>query len=132
MADTAPVILIIEDEPQIRRFLRATLGNQGYTLLEATSAQEGLSEAASHPPEIVLLDLGLPDMDGLEVVQRLRSWTTVPIIIISAREQEQDKAAALDAGADDYLTKPFGVAELMARIRVAMRHSNRTQGDNAD
>lgn len=132
MSDTAPVILVIEDEPQIRRFLRATLGSQGYTLLEATTAQEGLSEAASHPPDIVLLDLGLPDMDGLEVVQRLREWTTVPIIIISARGQEHDKVAGLDAGADDYLTKPFGVAELMARVRVAMRHANRTLNDGAD
>jgi two-component system KDP operon response regulator KdpE len=132
MSDTQPTILIIEDEPQIRRFLRATLGSQGYTLLEATTAQEGLSEAASHPPDIVLLDLGLPDMDGLEVIARLREWTPVPIIIISARGQEHDKVAALDSGADDYLTKPFGVAELMARVRVAMRHANRTPTESAD
>ena len=134
MADTAPapVVLVIEDEPQIRRFLRATLGSQGYTLIEAVSGEEGLTEAASHPPDIVLLDLGLPGIDGLEVVRRLREWSAVPIIIISARGQEHDKVAGLDAGADDYLTKPFGVAELMARVRVAMRHSNRTLGDSAD
>ena len=132
MSDTLPVILVIEDEPQIRRFLRATLGSQGYTLLEATNGQEGLTEAASHPPDIVLLDLGLPDMDGLEVLRRLREWTTVPIIIISARGQEHDKVAGLDSGADDYLTKPFGVAELMARVRVAMRHSNRTGAEQPD
>jgi two-component system KDP operon response regulator KdpE len=132
MSDTLPVILVIEDEPQIRRFLRATLGSQGYTLLEATTGQEGLTEAASHPPDIVLLDLGLPDMDGLEVLRRLREWSTVPIIIISARGQEHDKVAGLDSGADDYLTKPFGVAELMARLRVAMRHSNRRPGELSD
>ena len=125
MSDKAPTILVIEDEPQIRRFLRATLSSQGYTLLEATTGEEGLAEAASYPPDIVLLDLGLPDLDGLEVIRRLREWTAVPILIISARGQEQDKVAALDMGADDYLTKPFGVAELMARIRVAMRHDSR-------
>jgi len=122
MAATPPTILIVEDEPQIRRFLRATLGTD-YRLLEATNAQEGLAEAAATPPDVVLLDLGLPDMDGLEVIRRLREWTQAPIIIISARGQEHDKVAGLDAGADDYLTKPFGVPELMARIRVALRRS---------
>ncbi len=131
MAENAPNILIIEDEPQIRRFLRTSLGSQGYTLLEATTAKEGLSEAAAHPPDIVLLDLGLPDMDGLEVITRLREWMTAPIIIISARGQERDKVAALDSGADDYLTKPFGVGELMARLRVALRHSSKTQSSEA-
>ena len=130
MPDPRITILIVEDEQPIRRFLRAALGNEDYMLLEATTAQEGLSEAASHPPDIVLLDLGLPDMDGLEVIRRLREWTSVPIIIISARGQETDKVAALDAGADDYLTKPFGVSELLARIRVALRHGRR--GDSAE
>jgi two-component system, OmpR family, KDP operon response regulator KdpE len=127
MAENNPTVLVIEDEPQIRRFLRASLGSQGYKFYEATTAKEGLSEAAAHPPEVVLLDLGLPDMDGLEVILRLREWLSAPIIIISARGQEGDKVAALDSGADDYLTKPFGVAELMARLRVALRHSNKTQ-----
>jgi two-component system KDP operon response regulator KdpE len=131
MADPTPVILVIEDEPQIRRFLRATLGSEGYLLLEAETAQQGLQEAASKPPDLVLLDLGLPDMDGIEVIRRLREWTAVPIIIISARGQEQDKVAGLDAGADDYITKPFSVPELMARIRVAMRHANRTDDESA-
>lgn len=131
MAENNPCILVIEDEPQIRKFLRTTLGSQKYMLLEATTAQEGLNEAASHPPDLVILDLGLPDMDGLEVINRLREWTSVPIIIISARGQESDKVAALDLGADDYLTKPFGVGELMARLRVALRHSNRT-GEKAE
>ena len=132
MAENNPCILVIEDEPQIRKFLRTTLGSQSYTLLEATTAQEGLNEAASHPPDIVILDLGLPDMDGLEVISRLREWTAVPIIIISARGQESDKVAALDLGADDYLTKPFGVAELMARLRVALRHTSRTSADKVE
>ena len=128
MADNEPTVLIIEDEPQIRRFLRASLSSQGYKLYEATTAKEGLNEAAAHPPDVVLLDLGLPDMDGLDVIIRLREWLSAPIIIISARGQERDKVSALDSGADDYLTKPFGVAELMARMRVAMRHSSSTQG----
>ncbi|MCY3022412.1 MAG: response regulator [Planctomycetota bacterium] len=131
MPPNAPTVLAIEDEAQIRRFLRATLGSEGYTLLEAETGEQALTEAASYPPDLILLDLGLPDMDGLEVIRRLRQWTSVPVIIISARGQEQDKVAALDAGADDYLTKPFGVAELMARIRVALRHANRTEDESA-
>jgi two-component system KDP operon response regulator KdpE len=126
MSNLQPTILIIDDEPQIRRFLRAALGSQDYRLLEATNAKEGAQEAASCPPDVVLLDLGLPDRDGMEVIQQLRSWTSVPIIVISARGQESDKVAALDLGADDYLTKPFGVPELLARIRVALRNSART------
>ena len=118
-------VLLIEDEPQMRRFLRITLQSQGYVLHEATSGQEGLVQAAAHNPDIVLLDLGLPDMDGLEVTARLREWSQIPIIIISAREQELDKVKALDAGADDYLTKPFNAGELLARIRVALRHALR-------
>jgi len=118
-----PVIVVIEDEAAIRRFLRATLTTNGYELIEATTGQEGLAQVARHQPALVLLDLGLPDLDGLEVTKRLREWTAVPIIVLSARGQERDKVAALDAGADDYLTKPFGVAELMARMRVALRHT---------
>lgn len=130
MSSTAPVVLVIEDEPQIRRFLRTTLGSEGYVLLEADTGETALREASSSPPDLVLLDLGLPDMDGLEIIRALREWTAVPIIIISARGQEADKVAGLDAGADDYLTKPFGVSELMARIRVAMRHTSRTEEES--
>ena len=122
MSDSEPVVLIIEDEPQIRRFLRATLASHGYALIEATTAQDGLAQAATRQPDLVILDLGLPDLDGLEVAKQLREWSRVPIIVLSARGQENDKIAALDAGADDYLTKPFGVGELMARMRVALRH----------
>jgi len=125
MSENAASILIIEDEKPIVRFLRTTLGAQGYTLHEADTAQAGLTHAAACRPNLILLDLGLPDMEGLEVIRRLRAWSAVPIIIISARGQESDKVAALDAGADDYLTKPFGVPELMARIRVALRHAGR-------
>jgi two-component system KDP operon response regulator KdpE len=116
------LILLIEDEPQMQRFLRIILQGHGYRLVESATGQEGLMQAATRSPDIVLLDLGLPDIDGLEVTRRLREWSDIPIIVISAREQEQDKIKALDAGADDYLTKPFGAGELMARIRVAMRH----------
>jgi two-component system KDP operon response regulator KdpE len=116
------LILLIEDEPQMQRLLRIVLQGHGYRFVESATGQEGLMQAATRMPDIVLLDLGLPDIDGLEVTRRLREWSDVPIIVISAREQEQDKIKALDAGADDYLTKPFGAGELMARIRVAMRH----------
>jgi two-component system KDP operon response regulator KdpE len=123
MASPAPTVLVIEDEPQIRRFLRATLPAHGYRLLEAETGQDGLTQAAMHHPELIILDLGLPDLDGLEVTRRLREWTTVPILVLSARGQESDKVVALDAGADDYLTKPFGIQELLARMRVALRHA---------
>src|SRR5262245_6041099 len=123
MDNNKQVVLIIEDELPIRRFLRATLASYGFQIAEATSGQAGLRQAIEQPPDLVLLDLGLPDIDGLEVTQRLREWSKVPIIVLSARNQEHDKIAALDAGADDYLTKPFGVGELMARIRVARRHA---------
>lgn len=126
MIERNPLILVIEDEPQIRRFLRATLGANGYELVEAPTAAEGLRAAANRPPDLVILDLGLPDLDGLEVTRRLREWSAVPIIILSARGQELDKIAALDAGADDYLVKPFGVGELLARLRVALRHTAQT------
>lgn len=125
MMTDGPLILVIEDEPQIRRFLRATLTNHGYRLAEADSGQDGIAQTARQLPDLLILDLGLPDLDGLEVARRLREWSQVPIIILSARGQEQDKVAALDAGADDYLTKPFGMGELLARIRVALRHAAR-------
>jgi len=123
MTGTPLKILLIEDENQMRRFLRVTLQNEKYVLIEAETAADGLSKAALHNPDVILLDLGLPDMDGLEVITRLREWSSMPVIVISAREQEGDKVKALDGGADDYLTKPFGVIELLARIRVALRHA---------
>ena len=125
MSAPGPLVLLIEDEAEIRRFLRATLGAQGYRLIEAITGEEGIALAASHRPELVILDLGLPDIDGISVAKRLREWSPVPIIVLSARGQEGDKIAALDAGADDYVTKPFGVGELTARLRVALRHARR-------
>jgi two-component system, OmpR family, KDP operon response regulator KdpE len=122
MAEDQGLILLIEDEPPMRRFLRVILKGNGYRLVEAEKGEEGLIQAAGLNPDLVLLDLGLPDLDGLEVTQRLREWSEVPIIVISARDQEKDKVRTLDAGADDYLTKPFGAGELLARIRVALRH----------
>ena len=126
IADLQPLILVIDDEPPIRRFLRAALLAHGYQVLEATTAQDGLTQAATRQPALILLDLGLPDLDGLEVTRQLREWATMPIIVLSARGRESDKVAALDAGADDYLTKPFGMGELLARVRVALRHAVRT------
>jgi len=128
MTVAPPVVLLIEDEPQMRRFLRAALGNQEYELVEAATAREGLAQAAGRNPDLILLDLGLPDADGLDVTRQIREWSRTPIIVISARGQERDKVAALDAGADDYLTKPFGVGELLARMRVALRHAQTTEG----
>jgi two-component system KDP operon response regulator KdpE len=122
MTDPGAVVLVVEDDPQIRRFLRPTLPAHGYRLLEAATGSDGLTQAATRSPDVVLLDLGLPDLDGLEFIRRLREWSTMPIIVLSARGLERDKVAALDAGADDYLTKPFGVEELLARLRVALRH----------
>ena len=128
MDGTAPLVLLIEDEPQMRRFLRTALGSNDYRLVEAGTAKEGLAHAAARNPDVILLDLGLPDRDGLEVAKELREWSATPIIVLSARGREQDKVAALDLGADDYLTKPFGVDELLARIRVALRHAARPPG----
>ena len=122
-------VVVIDDEAQIRRFLKVTLESQGFHLFEAATGKDGLTEAATRKPDLVIVDLGLPDLDGVEVVRRLREWSQVPVIVLSARAQEQDKVAALDAGADDYLIKPFGVAELLARIRVALRHSERSAQD---
>ena len=116
-------VVVIEDDPQIRRFLRTVLPAEGFDVHEAETGERGLVEAATRKPDLVILDLGLPDLDGVEVVRRLREWSTVPVIILSARAREQDKVAALDSGADDYLTKPFGAGELLARLRVALRHA---------
>lgn len=117
-------VLIIEDEQPIRRFLRASLTNEGYRVSEAATGQEGLRMATSQPPDLVILDLGLPDIDGLDVLQRLREWCSAPVVVLSARDQETQKIKALDQGADDYVTKPFGVGELLARMRTALRHAH--------
>lgn len=122
MADARPKVLVIEDEPPLQKFLRVALSSQRYVVIEALRGESGLRHAAMDQPDLIILDLGLPDLDGIEVTKRLREWSSVPIIVVSARGKEQDKVAALDAGADDYLTKPFGVAELLARVRVALRH----------
>jgi two-component system KDP operon response regulator KdpE len=126
-----PVILIVEDEAPIRRFLRASLAGTGYRVVEAATVQEGRARATTEPPDLMVLDLGLPDGDGLEIIDWFRDWSSAPIIVLSARGQERDKVAALDRGADDYLTKPFAVGELQARIRVAFRNRARrdTGGD---
>jgi two-component system KDP operon response regulator KdpE len=121
----APLVLVVDDEPQVMRFLRATLPAQGYRLIEATTGQQAIVEASTRTPDLILLDLGLPDLDGVEVTRRLRQWSATPIIVLSARGQETDKIEALDAGADDYLTKPFGTGELLARMRVALRNTAR-------
>jgi two-component system, OmpR family, KDP operon response regulator KdpE len=120
---TSPHVLIVEDEAPIRAFLRTTLRANGYRCSEAATAQQGLLQVTADPPEVVLLDLGLPDGDGLDLARTIRQWSAMPIIVLSARGQEQDKVRALDLGADDYLTKPFGVPELLARIRVSLRHA---------
>jgi two-component system KDP operon response regulator KdpE len=127
-----PVVVLIEDEAQIRRFLRATLSGQGYRLFEATTGADGLVEVASRQPDVVIVDLGLPDTDGLEVIRRLREWSAVPVIVLSARGQERDKVTALDAGADDYVSKPFSAGELLARIRVALRHTAGASHEGGD
>ena len=116
------IVLLIEDEAEIRRFLRTSLPAHGYRLYEAITAADGLAQAQARNPDIILLDLGLPDMDGTEVIRQVREWSAIPILVLSAREQEQAKVAALDLGADDYVTKPFGVNELLARMRAALRH----------
>jgi len=131
-SDAKELVLLIEDEPQMRRFLRITLQSQGYRLVEAGTAQEGLVQAATRKPDLILLDLGLPDLDGLDAIKKLREWTPTPVIVISAREQEQDKIRALDSGADDYLTKPFNAGELLARIRVALRHAAKKNLDQGE
>jgi two-component system KDP operon response regulator KdpE len=127
----APHILVVDDELQIQRAIRTILTEKGFKVTTASSGEEGLTLAATNEPDIVILDLGLPDMDGVEVCMRLREWTQCPIIILSVRDSERDKVAALDKGADDYLTKPFGIEELLARVRVALRHSAGKQGNQS-
>ncbi len=126
MSGQEVTVLLIEDEPEIRRFLRTTLPAHGFRLYEAVTGKDGLSEAQSRNPDLILLDLGLPDLEGSEVIRQLREWTATPIIVLSARDQEEVKVAALDLGADDYVTKPFGVHELLARMRAALRHASRS------
>ncbi len=130
LSDPRLKILVVDDERPIRRFLNASLGSQ-YLVLEAENGNDAIKMAAMHRPDVIILDLGLPDMDGTDVTRRLREWTDVPIIVVSVRDSEEDKVAALDAGADDYLTKPFGTSELSARIRVALRRSNKPQEESA-
>ncbi len=127
MTNRPPTILVIEDEAPIRHFIQTTLSGAGYRVVDAEGGKEGLTQAMAWNPDVVLLDLGLPDIDGLKVIQRLREWTSRPIIVLTARSQEHDKVAALDLGADDYLTKPFGIEELLARMRVALRRTARTE-----
>jgi two-component system, OmpR family, KDP operon response regulator KdpE len=129
VAENKLCVLVIDDEPAIRRFLRVTLSFQGYKVIEAPTGQQGVSEAVAGKPDLIILDLGLPDIDGVEVTRLLRQWTATPIIILSVRSSEKDKIAALDAGADDYLTKPFGTGELMARLRAAARRLSQSVGE---
>jgi two-component system KDP operon response regulator KdpE len=123
LTSSAPEILIVEDDPQIRRFLRATFTAEQYRFREAVTAAEGIAQAAARQPDLIVLDLGLPDRDGLEVIRKVREWTQTPIIVLSARGQERDKVTALDSGADDFVSKPFAVGELLARVRAALRRS---------
>jgi two-component system KDP operon response regulator KdpE len=126
MTELRPSVLVVEDEPEIRRFLRTSLGAEGYRVVESETGERGVIDAGTHKPDLAIVDLGLPDLDGVEVIRRIRAWSPMPIIVLSARAREQAKIEALDAGADDYVTKPFGVGELIARIRVALRHAART------
>jgi len=132
MSNSEPLIAIVEDEAPIRRFLRASLTVEGFRVVEAVTGKEGLRVITQQIPSLVLLDLGLPDLDGTDIIRQVREWSPMPIVVISARGEEHAKIAALDAGADDYLTKPFGVGELLARIRVALRHAARTHTDASD
>ena len=131
MSDLAPAILVVEDERQIRRFVRSTLEADGCRVFEAETGRQGLVEAGTRRPDLVVLDLGLPDIDGVDFIKDLRGWSTAPIIVLSARSAEGDKVMALDAGADDYLAKPFGVAELSARVRAMLRRHGRNAEGNA-
>jgi two-component system KDP operon response regulator KdpE len=132
MSDNDVRVLLIEDEPEIRRFLRTTLPQHGYKVYEATTGRDGLAQSAARNPDLILLDLGLPDMDGLEVMKQMREWSQAPIIVLSARAQEQVKIAALDLGADDYVTKPVGINELLARMRAALRHAARGSSEKGE
>ncbi|HSW47177.1 MAG TPA: response regulator [Phycisphaerae bacterium] len=129
MMEVVARVLVVDDEPQIRRFLRTSLVAHGYTIIEAANGNEALLKATDDRPEVMILDLGLPDIDGMEVIRRVREWSQVPIIVLSVRGRESDKIAALDAGADDYVTKPFGMGELLARIRAALRNRLADQVD---
>ena len=124
-------ILVVEDEPEIRRFLRSSLGAEGYRIVEADTGRRGAIGAATHKADLAIVDLGLPDFDGREVIRRIREWSGMPIVVLSARTQERSKIEALDAGADDYITKPFGVGELLARVRAALRHAARSPAGTA-
>ncbi|MCL4393362.1 MAG: response regulator transcription factor [Chloroflexi bacterium] len=130
MSDPSPRVLVVDDEAPIRKFLRASLTAHGYLVFEAATGAQALDAVVSHQPDLVILDLGLPDMDGLEVTRRLREWSQVPIVVLSVREHETDKVQVLDAGADDYVTKPFGIAELLARMRAAIRHAAQPAGES--
>lgn len=121
MTEAAPVVVMVEDEKQIRRFVRTALESEGIRMFEAQTGRQGLTEAATRKPDLLILDLGLPDLDGVAFIRELRTWSALPVIVLSARTDEVDKIEALDAGADDYLTKPFGVGELLARVRAALR-----------
>ena len=125
MADARAAILIIEDEAAIRRVVKSALAAEGYRVIEAATGQRGAIDAATHKPDLAIVDLGLPDFDGIDVIRRIRAWSAMPLIVLSARAQERTKVEALDAGADDYVIKPFGVGELLARVRVALRHAAR-------
>lgn len=132
MSGHEATVLLIEDEPEIRRFLRTTLPAHGYRLFEAATGKDGVAEAKARNPDLILLDLGLPDLEGVEVIRQVREWTQIPILILSARDQEQAKVSALDLGADDYVTKPFGVNELLARMRAALRHAAKPADELAE
>jgi two-component system KDP operon response regulator KdpE len=129
-----PYILVVEDDKPIRNFITASLGAQGFNYIETEKGNEAIALSMSYNPDLIILDLGLPDIDGIEVVAKIREWSKIPIIIVSARENERQKIEALDKGADDYLTKPFGIGELLARIRVSLRHrtTNQTENENKD
>jgi two-component system KDP operon response regulator KdpE len=126
MSEARATVLVVEDEPEIRRFLRSSLGAEGYRVVESASGERGAIDAGTHKPDLAIVDLGLPDIDGVEVIRRIRAWSPMPVVVLSARAQERAKIEALDAGADDYITKPFGVGELLARVRVALRHATRS------
>jgi two-component system KDP operon response regulator KdpE len=126
MSGARATVLVVEDEPEIRRFLRSSLGAEGYRVVESADGERGAIDAGTHKPDLAIIDLGLPDIDGVEVIRRIRAWSPMPVVVLSARAQERAKIEALDAGADDYITKPFGVGELLARVRAALRHATRS------